>query len=193
MSNLYKESILLIGPSGAGKTAFANALVEELKIPRVDMDTCANAARKNGIRAKIEAQAIQNGLDPTDDFNLFMMDFLKEEIKRLNQPVVSDFGAGHAVFNTEAGLKQAKDILEPFKNIILLLPCKDKDRALQIMKERSKGDIRDNESFINNPSYQSLATITIYADGRVPEEIADLIMKEIDKRNKKEQDMGEIE
>ncbi len=191
--DVYEDSIILIGPSGAGKSTVGEELAKRLNMNRVCLDGIANNARKNGIRKKIEEEAVSKGENPRDAFNLAMIHSLLEMAKKYNHPGITDFGAGHAIFNTENGLKQAKEFLKPFKNIVLLLPCKDEERALQIMSERSTGDVRDNEAFIKNPSYQHLATMTVYADGKSPQEIADMILKEITQRKKKEQNMGEIE
>ncbi len=191
--DVYEDSIILIGPSGAGKSTVGEELAKRLNMKRVCLDGIANNARKNGIRKKIAEEAVSKGENPRDAFNLAMIHSLIEMAKEYNHPGITDFGAGHAIFNTENGLKQAKEFLRPFKNIVLLLPCKDEKRAMQIMKERSTGDVRDNESFIKNPSYQHLATMTVYADGKSPQEIADMILNEITQRKKKEQNMGEME
>ena len=191
--DVYEDSIILIGPSGAGKSTVGEELAKRLKMKRVCLDGLANSARRNGTRRRIEEDAIREGKDPKDAFNLTMIHSLIEMAKEYNHPGITDFGAGHAIFNTEEGLKQAKKILKDFKNVILILPCKDEKEALRIMSERSTGDVRDNERFIKNPSYQYLATMTVYGDGRTPQEIAEEIIEEISKRKKKEQNMGEME
>lgn len=191
--DVYEDSIILIGPSGAGKSTVGEKLAKCLNMKRVCLDGIANNARKNGIRARISEKAISEGNDPRDEFNLAMIHTLIEMAKEYNHPGITDFGAGHAVFNTQDGLKRAKTLLKDFKNIVLLLPCRDKNQALQIMRNRSTGDTRDNANFLDNPSYQHLATMTIYTDEKSPQEIADMILKEITKRKKKEQNMGEME
>ena len=59
-------------------------------------------------------------------------------------------------------------MLEPFKNIILLLPCEDEKRALDIMKNRSTGDTRDNKKFLESPCNKELETMIIYENDRQP-------------------------
>ena len=98
-----------------------------------------------------------------------------------------DFGAGHSVYDDKAIFEKVKTMLKPFKNVILLLPYKDEEKSLNIMKNRSTGDTRDNKKFFESQCNRELATITIYEDDRKPSDIADEIILRINER--KEQEM----
>ena len=92
---------------------------------------------------------------------------------------IVDFGAGHSVYDDTLIFEEVKSMLKPFKNIILLLPCQDEIKALDIMEERSTGDTRDNKKFFESPCNKELATMIIYENGRQPSEIAEEIILRI--------------
>ena len=73
-------------------------------------------------------------------------------------------------------------MLQPFQNIVLLLPSQDEQEALEIMKKRSTGDTRNNQKFFESPCNKALATMTIYENGRTPSEVAEEIISKIKER-----------
>ena len=81
-------------------------------------------------------------------------------------------------------------MLKPFKNIVLLLPDKDEEKSLDIMKRRATGDTRDNKKFFESPCNKELATMIVYGNNRKPLEIAEEIIQ--CNKERKEQQM-EIE
>ena len=182
--NLYEDSIILIGPSGAGKSTVADDMEKRLKMPRVCLDKMASDARKNGERARFRTP---------DEFSYYMIhSLISVAEKREGAYAVVDFGAGHSIYKDKTIFAKVKKELKPFKNVVLLLPCKDESKALEIMASRSTGDTSDNLEFLRNPCNRELATMVVYADGRTPQEISDEIMSRIDQRKKREIDSGEI-
>ena len=190
MKNTHDDSIILIGPSGAGKSTVANVF-EKRGMPRICLDSFAGRARRNGFKNKIVDRAKHDGKNPHDEFNLSLIKSAITLSEEKNIVGVCDFGAGHAIFETADGLNNCKQILSKYKNVVLLLPCKDKEKALEIMKSRSTGDFSPKKRFIESGCYEKLATMTIYADDKTPEKIADEISAEIEKR-KKNKDNVEI-
>ena len=77
--------------------------------------------------------------------------------------------------------------------MVLLLPCKDEKKALDIMNARSTGDTSENLEFLRSPCNRELATMIVYTDGRSPQEISDEIISRINKRKEQEKNNGEIE
>ena len=49
---------------------------------------------------------------------------------------IIDFGAGHSFFPNETHFEEVSEALKPFPNVILLLPCKNKEESLRICNER---------------------------------------------------------
>ena len=185
-NKLYEDSIILIGPSGAGKSTIASDIEERLKMPRVCLDKLTSIARKSGYRARFKT---------SDEFNSHMIHTLVEEAKTnaSNTPYVVDFGAGHSIYKDKEIFKRVKQDLKPFKNVVLLLPCKDEKKALEIMAERSTGDTSENLEFLRNPCNKELATMVVYAEGRTPQEITEEIMNRIQKRKEQDKENWDID
>lgn len=167
---LYEESIILIGPSGAGKSTVAEELRKITNMPRLCLDRIANRARDTGIRQRFKS---------TDEFSYYMLSEVLKKAKNDNLYGIVDFGAGHSVYDNKDIFEKIKSMLRPFKNIVLLLPDKDKQKALNIMRERSTGDTRDNEKFFESPCNKELATMIIYGNNKQPIEIAEEIISRI--------------
>ena len=164
---LYNESIILIGPSGAGKSTVAEELHKITNMPRLCLDQIANKARNTGLKSKFKS---------VDEFNCYIISKVLKQAQENNMYGIVDFGAGHSVYDDILIFEEVKSMLEPFKNIILLLPCEDEKRALDIMKNRSTGDTRDNKKFLESPCNKELATMIIYENDRQPSEIAEEII-----------------
>lgn len=164
---LYNESIILIGPSGAGKSTVAEELHKITNMPRLCLDQIANKARNTGLKSKFKS---------VDEFNCYMISKVLKQAQENNMYGIVDFGAGHSVYDDTLIFEEVKSMLEPFKNIILLLPSKDDKKALDIMKNRSTGDTRDNKKFLESPCNKELATMIIYENDRQPSEIAEEII-----------------
>lgn len=176
-TKLYNESIILIGPSGAGKSTIAEELHKITNMPRLCLDQIANKARNTGFKSKFKS---------VDEFNCYMISEVLKRAQENNMYGIVDFGAGHSVYDDTLIFEEVKSMLKPFKNIILLLPCEDEKRALDIMKNRSTGDTRDNKKFLESPCNKELATMIIYENGRQPSEIAEEIILCIKKQQEKE-------
>lgn len=178
---LYKESIILIGSSGAGKSTVAEELHKITNMPRLCLDRIANRARDTETRSRFKS---------SDDFNYYRISQVLRKAKEDDIYGIVDFGAGHSVYDNKDILKKVKVMLKPFQNIVLLLPDKEEEKALKIMNERSTGDTRDNKKFLESPCNKELATMVIYENNRKPSEIAQEILSRI--RSRKEEQM-EIE
>ena len=145
------------------------------------LDGIANGARGAGFMRNFKN---------VDKFNSYIISATLERVKKDGTYGIVDFGAGHSVYDDREIFERIKSMLKPFKNIVLLLPDKDEEKSLNIMKSRSTGDIRDNKKFFESPCNKELATITVYGNNRQPLEIAEEVMQCI--KNRKEQQI-EIE
>ena len=174
---LYEESIILIGPSGAGKSTIAEELCKKTSMKRLCLDRIANRARNTGFKRKFRN---------TDEFNFYMISEVLRKAKDEDLYGIVDFGAGHSVYDDTEIFERVKKMLNPFKNIVLLLPDKDIEKSLSIMKRRSTGDTRENRKFIESSCNVELATMTVYGNNRHPSEIAEEIISNIRQRQEQQ-------
>lgn len=170
---LYEESIILIGPSGAGKSTTAEELCKKTNMKRLCLDRIANRARTTGFKRKFRN---------ADEFNYYMISEVLRKVKDGNLYGIVDFGAGHSVYDDAEIFERVKQLLKPFKNIVLLLPDEDIEKSLSIMERRSTGDTRENRKFIESSCNTELATMVVYGNNRQPSEIAEEIISNIRQR-----------
>lgn len=170
---LYKKSIILIGPSGAGKSTVAEELRKITNMPRLCLDRIANKANASELKQRFKSE---------DEFNCHMISEVLKSVKEHNEYGIVDFGAGHSVYDNILIFEDVKEMLQSFQNIILLLPSQNEQEALEIMKQRSTGDTRNNQKFFESPCNKELATMTVYENGRQPSEIAKEIISRIKER-----------
>ncbi len=170
---LYEESIILIGPSGTGKSTVAEELHKKTNMPRLSIDRIENRAREIGLMEKF---------NNADQFNCYMISEVLWKAKQDNIYGIVDFGAGHSVYDDNEIFEHIKLMLRPFKNIVLLLPYIDERKSLEIMEKRSTGKTQDNQKFLESPCNKELATMIIYENDRQPAEIADEIISRIKAR-----------
>lgn len=174
-----KKDIILIGPVGAGKTTIGKLLSANLNRPQASLDE---------IRWEIYKEAgydfeLANKIMEKEGFlgiYKYWKPFEAYSVKRvldLYPNHIHDFGAGQSVYEEQKLFEEVSNILEPYPNVILLLPSKDKEKCLQILHKRTKFD--HNHLFINNPSNEELAKIIVYTDGKQPIETCKEIMKKV--------------
>ena len=103
-------------------------------------------------------------------------------LSSLKKPYIIDFGAGHSIYEDKNLREQMKKMCAQFKNIILLLPSKDKEKSREILVERRQiklGSYRDQDNwhFITSPNNYELATNILYEENKTPEDISREILK----------------
>jgi hypothetical protein len=104
---------------------------------------------------------------------------------------VIDFGAGHSVYEDAALFARVESALAPFPYVILLLPSPDLDESVAILNERfaallerEVGEVDPalltlNAHFTKHPSNTRLAKLTVYTEGKTPEETCDEILEKM--------------
>ncbi len=171
--DIYEDSIILIGPSGAGKTTMANYFEKTLKMSRISLDKMELDARDLNLR---------DHFGTNEDFYYYLIKTAIDLALEHKNAYIIDFGANHSIYHDSKVLEEVKKLLRPFKNIVLLLPYKDKQKAITVMSDRSHGDTSNNAEFYDSLSNKELQTMTVYGEERSPKEIADEIFANIERR-----------
>lgn len=174
-----KKDIILIGPVGVGKSTIGKLLSENLNIPQASLDDRRWEIYKE---AGYDFELAESIMEKEGFLGIYRYwkPFEAYSVKRVlelypNQ--IHDFGAGQSVYEDEKLFEEVKNILEPYQNVVLLLPSEDKERSLEILFERTQ--FEHNNLFINNPSNKELAKIIVYTERKEPIETCKEIMEKI--------------
>lgn len=181
------QTIILIGPMGAGKTTVGERLAERLNLKRVELDEIRwgyyeEIGYSNEVaKAKHEAGGMAAIIAYWKPFEAHSVARVVEDYR----DCVIDLGGGHTVYEDEALLEQVKRALEPYPNVVLLLPSADVDETIRVLEGRIPAEVpaenrewyqQLNEHFIRHRSNGELAKITVYTEGKTVDETCDEIM-----------------
>jgi hypothetical protein len=175
--------VVLIGPVNAGKSTIAPMLAALLGVEHVGLDeVCWEYFEQDpGYDEGVARQHFLRGGQP--GALAYMVRFYPGAVARVvreHPRSVIELGAGHSVYEDPEYLARVKEILAPCRNVILLLPSPDPETSLQILNARQSNPHPDvlemNARFVRHPSNQELATMTVYTEGKTPEETCQEIM-----------------
>ncbi|MGD1912971.1 MAG: shikimate kinase [Rivularia sp. (in: cyanobacteria)] len=180
--NPNDSDIILIGPEGTGKSTIGKLLSQKLNLPQVSMDEIRWEYYKEiGWDADTQKQIReQKGFAGV---YRYWKRFELYEIERLllqHRNCVIDFEGGHSVYEENADLARARELLSPYKNVVLLLPSSDLDESVEILEQRNQVTINGmeiNRFFMTHPSNHKLAKQVFYTKGKTSEEIKEEIFK----------------
>ena len=180
------SDIILLGPIGAGKSTLATLLAERLGVPRCAMDV----ERWPYMQEAGYDPAVADGIKKRDRHygNVFAYwkRFEPHMVGRLlaeHRGCVIDFGAGQSVYEDEADFARVQKALADYANVVLVLPSPDPAESLRVLKARVwdgvAGGFDFQEHFLNHPSNRRLATLTVYTEGKTPDETCDEILRRL--------------
>lgn len=170
--DVLKNSILLIGPMGAGKTTVGRSLSSELDMPRISLDN------------KEMLQPLYQQRDKFNSFKEFEFFLTSSVLTGIETPTVIDFGAGHSVYEDPIMFMEIKSLINKFDNVVLLMPSEDKEVSLRKLSELkgiepNSDKYQTNKHFVEMPCNYELATITEYTNGKTPDEISTEIISHL--------------
>ena len=175
----HQSAIILLGPMGAGKIT-------------IGWTACGHAghAQAGNGRAPLkyyeeigysdEGASRRHWEGGIEAVLRYGKPFEAYDVERLlvDRPLaVIAFGAGHSVFEDETLFERVRVALEPFPNVVLLLPSPDIEESLRILAEREPGGAEMNEHFLQHPSNVTLAKLTVYTKDKTPEDTRDEILR----------------
>jgi len=191
-----RNEIILVGPMGVGKTTLALYLSEKLGVLNFPIDRLKWYYRfKNGydLAKGIRILKETGFQELAKYFNDYFGNAELAQILDEFRGGIFDFGASHSHYDNYNDLLEAKKILEPFQNIIQLLPTRDFVKNCKILDERIfnryediewKREVIDsyieqNRIYLLSDSYSSLAKITVFTDGKTIEQVGEEILSKV--------------
>ncbi len=178
------DDIILIGPSGTGKSTLGKLLAERLGLPQVSLDNLRWAYYAEvGLDEKLalhirETEGFPAVIEYWARFNVHAVERILSDYHNC----VIDFGAGHSIYDNAADLRRVAEALAPYRHVVLVLPSSDPDESIQILMKRQEGvaPLADMgviggiiEHHVKHHSNRDLATMVIYTKSKTPEETCD--------------------
>lgn len=103
---------------------------------------------------------------------------------------ILEMGAGHGIYENAEALAKAKNLLEPYPNVIGLMPEHDQDRSIMVLEKNLKAQGRPEPRdtiayYVTRASYRELARPIVYTANKSPARTCDEIMGQIGKSNER--------
>lgn len=177
------ESIILIGPIGAGKSTISKMLADELSLPSFSLDEEEGLVASLGYDVDLYRQMEEDkGLWEAYEYRRGFYDRLVPLFLQSHDEGVLDLGGGHPIVPDAKKQEAIKKALEPYKHIFLLMPTPDSDESIKILRKRNQladGDEDLNELYFRggNKTFWDIAKFSIYTEGKTPEQTRDEIIR----------------
>jgi shikimate kinase len=176
------KDIILIGPVRTGKSTIGKLLSEKLQRPQISLDSVRwKYYHDIGYDDHLAKQIRESGGYLALFFYWRLFDaYAAEQVLVEHSNCIIDFGAD--IYESRESFIRVRNALDFYPNVILILPSPDKEKSLQILKERDTYPPIDlnfhlNRHFLDHYTYYTLAKITVFTEGKTPEETRDEILK----------------
>lgn len=177
--------ILLLGPDHAGKTTVGKHLAARLDLPLHHLWGFAADYRKEvGYSDEAAHEAWEKG--GNDGLYHYYQPFEAHATERGvkdHTNCVLELGAPQSVYDDPVLFERVRTALDPYANIVLILPTPDVEESLQILRKREEvifEGMEINEHFVRHPSNYELAKRVVYTEGKTPEETCEDLLNVID-------------
>ena len=175
------EDIILIGPVAVGKTTTAKLLSEKLNKPLISMDDLRFDYYKeigydNDHMKELREKA---GILAIFQYGKIFDAYSIERILNDHQNCIFDFGGGNIVSGYDFDLDRIKRALDPYENVVFLIPSADKEESLEFIYKRRNIKPRDRELIeylVFNHSNYKVAKHTVFVKDKTPEEVCNEVL-----------------
>ena len=179
-----QETVILIGPVGAGKSTIGGLLAQSLHLPEIALDELRWGYYKEiGWDPEVQRQ-----IGETEGFAgvyCYWKQFEIHAVERVlaeHSDCVIHFGAGHSVYEDASYFARAAACLKPYANVVLLLPSPDLDESVALLSARTGNTLDGVEvvrHLVTHHSSHDLAKLTVYTEGKTPEQTRDEILRHL--------------
>jgi adenylate kinase family enzyme len=175
------KDIILIGPVAVGKTTTAKLLSKKLNKPIISMDDIHRDIYKeigynnDHMEELLEKVGIMAAFQYAKIFDTYSI----EKVLDNHQNCIFDFGAGNAVSGCDFDFDRIKQALNPYENIVFLIPSADKEESLNFIYKRReiKPSHRELiEYLVFNHSNSKVAKHTVFVKDKTPEEVCNEVL-----------------
>jgi shikimate kinase len=180
---LLMKPIIFIGPIGAGKSTLSKMIAEELSLPSFSLDAEEHLATSVGYDVKrYEQMQEEQGLLDAYEYRRSFYDRLVPLFLASHDHGVLDLGGGHPIVPDRIKQETIKRVLEPYENIVLLMPTSNSAESIKILRKRNQ--LADDEPDLNelyfhngNRTFWEIAKFPVYTEGKTPEQTHAEILK----------------
>lgn len=175
------KDIILIGPVAVGKTTTAKLLSKKLNKPFVSLDDVRFDYYKeigydNDHMKQLHEKA---GIMAIFQYGKIFDAHSIERILEDHQNCIFDFGGGNIVSGFEFDFDRIKHALDPYENIVFLIPSADKEESLKFIYKRQNIKPSDRELIeylVYSHSNDEVAKHTVFVKDKTPEEVCDEVL-----------------
>ncbi len=197
--SIFNRSIILIGPIGVGKSTISKIIQKqnsEFGLVHMPLDKTSefylNYYGYDILKGRelYKEGRYQDYLNYRQPFNF---QYIKRIFDNIDRPYLLEFGGSDTITSTEEEKEELKSLFREFKNIVLLLPSKNKICSEQILEQRLIELGEDerkisflkfvNKSLFQDSFYEEVATFTVYTEGKTPEETVSEVLEVVKSNN----------
>ena len=193
MDGVHSNSILIMGPPHVGKGRISTILSEKTNMPLVSLASSREKYYSELNYDKEYAHKLkrENGELARYQYSKpFEAHHVVNFLNNLTEACVVKFEATQSVYEDQALFDSVFEAVKKFENIILILPDIDMLDSWKIINKLVKAPEDSDLSKLNwhlvsSRCNSNLATHTIYASGKTPEDMSEEILEHINSKTQK--------
>ena len=175
------KEIVLLGSVAVGKTTTARLISERINKPVISLDNLRfDYYKEIGYdHAHMKELHEKAGIMGIFQYGKIFDAYSIERILEDHHNCIFDFGGGNIVSGYDFDLKRIKKALEPYENVVFLVPSKDNEETLKFIYNRREIKASDRELIeylVYNHSNYEIAKHTVFVKDKTPEEVCDEIL-----------------